>query len=170
MEAGVIITVVKELGGSLIKAARPPRRLRDFVGHWSSRYQSEDDQTLGQWVTDSTEVTARWPRTLIFQNRVSPLGAQYRAAGHFVSDREIVGSWRETQPGASAGGTFHLYVDSFGKTLYGICSGPTGEHKPVYSGWLLARTPELLEQAHNNLVRAMLVCPNSNAESAQLAT
>jgi hypothetical protein len=159
-----IITLIGEALGSLIRAARPPQKLREFVGHWSSRYQSEDDERLGEWITDATEVTARWPRTLVFRNRISPAGAQYRASGRFVTNREILGTWRETRPGASAGGIFHLYVDSFGDMMFGICSGPTGEHKPVYGGWILARRPELLDQAHGKLVRAMIICPGAPQE------
>ncbi|HEX8694131.1 MAG TPA: hypothetical protein VF746_17045 [Longimicrobium sp.] len=137
---------------------KPPPRLRELGGRWYSRYQREDDPHLGEWATDLTEVTVRWPRKLEFRNHPSPGGAEYRAEGRFRNEREIVGTWRETRPGATAGGTFHLYADAFGKKLYGICTGPTGQHRPIYGGWILAREQELLDRAQEELAEAMLVC------------
>ena len=128
-----------------------------FEGEWYERYQRHDTR-LGDWVPDMTKVQVREPRTLTFKNFNNPVGEGYEATGEFQGKRQIVGVWRETQAGAVAGGTFHLYVDPFGKKLYGICTGPGAQGQMIYSGWILSRKQEALDEAQRDLTSAMLVC------------
>lgn len=148
--------IIVELVLRMLKIIPAPRSLRDLSGDWYSRYQREDEQ-LGEWVTDMTKVEVRWPRTIVFENFKNPVGSEWQARGKLRPSREIVGTWRETQKGAMAAGTFHLWVDAFGKKMYGLCSGPTHDHKCIYGGWILAREREMLDAASDALSQALLI-------------
>lgn len=152
LDAGILVDVLFRI----LKVVPPPARLRELDGNWHSRYQREDER-LGEWVTDQTRVEVRWPRTIVFTNHSNPVGSQWVARGKLQDNREIVGTWREVQRGATARGTFHLWLDAFGKKMYGLCSGPTHDHKSIYGGWLLAREREMLDTASDALCEALLV-------------
>ena len=122
----------------------------DLTGRWYSAYQTHD-KPVGRWITDTTEVRSRPPARLRFK------GSTYEAIGEFSVDTEIIGVWRQTQSGASARGTFHLYVDRFGYKLYGVCTGPTSQGQNVYSGWVMVRDEKKLLEGQRELSKAMLV-------------
>jgi hypothetical protein len=105
-----------------------------------------------------TEVQANPPGKLSFKNYKNPVGTQYEAVGEFRGKEEIVGVWRQTRLAATASGMFHLYVDPYGHKLYGICTGPSGKGERIYSGWILVREAEKLDDAQRELTDAMLVC------------
>jgi len=97
------------------------------------------------------------PQKLSIRNYDDPIGSTYEAVGEMRGENEIVGIWRETLHGATAHGTFHLYIDRFGHKLYGVCSGPASNGQHVYSGWLLVREPNKLNQARRELSSANLI-------------
>jgi hypothetical protein len=129
---------------------------RELTGRWHERYQRHGVRR-GQWVTDMSRVWVQRPGKLSFRSFGNRSGEGYEAVGEFHGEREMVGVWRETQPGAAAAGTFHLYIDPFGKMLYGVCTGPGGDGQMIYSGWILARDRTSLKRAHRALVDSMLV-------------
>lgn len=135
-----------------------PSRVRQLTGHWYSSYQRHDSP-VGQWVEDMTEVQSKPPGKLSFKNYKNPVDSTYDAVGELSGEKEIVGIWRETVEGAHASGTFHLYIDPFGRKLYGVCTGPSVSGEHLYSGWILVRDdPAKLKEARRELTRAMLVC------------
>jgi predicted nucleotide-binding protein with TIR-like domain len=139
----------------------------NLTGQWYSSYQRLDPP-IGKWVRDKTMVTAVPPQKLRFRNFDDPIGSKYEAVGELTGKNEIVGVWRETQEGATARGTFHLYTDWYGQKLYGVCTGPTSNGAHVYSGWVLVRDPNRLLEARRELRRANLVWSGS-AEKVRYA-
>jgi predicted nucleotide-binding protein len=131
--------------------------LSGLEGEWHERYQRHDAPT-GEWICDTTRVEVTGPGKLSFKSFDNPVGESYAAEGELHGEREVVGVWHETQAGAMAEGSFHLYIDPFGKKLYGICTGPGGQGQAVYSGWVLARKEEDLDASQRDLASAMLVC------------
>jgi hypothetical protein len=153
------IAAIPKLLRSFRSMARSAKRARPFAGHWHSRYQSEEVGHIGEWVTDTTELSVGRFGKLKFRNFNNPR-SQFECTGEFIDDFEIVGVWRELRPGAALSGTFHLYVDQSGKWLYGLCTGPAERRRPIYSGWLLAREEPQLDVAQSDLAAAMLVRPS----------
>lgn len=148
------------LGGACAKLeqaiVRIPANIRDLAGQWHSRYQNHDTP-IGEWMADTVEVQAKPGSKLSIKNYEDPVGLQYEAVGEFRGKDEIVGLWRDTRPATSVTGTFHLYVDPFGSKLYGICTGQSGMGERIYSGWILAREFEKLDDAKRKLTRAILL-------------
>jgi len=130
--------------------------LLDLTGEWYSSYQRHDPP-IGDWVEDMTDVKLKMPGKLSFRNYSDQVGSEYEAIGE-LRNGEIVGVWRETLQGAHATGSFHLYVQPFGRMLYGVCTGPNVRGEKIYSGWVLARDVAKLNEARRELNKAMLVC------------
>jgi hypothetical protein len=147
--------VCKQLNQAMMRTSES---ISGFAGHWFSSYQRHDYPRVGDWVDDETYVQSKPPGKLIFRNFQDPVGSAYEAVGEFRSEKEIVGVWRETLPGAHASGAFQLYVDPFGHKLYGLCTGPTSRGENIYSGWVLVRDNRAnLEDGKRELVNAMFV-------------
>jgi hypothetical protein len=151
-------TALTEVCDQLTKAMmRTAERIGDLTGHWFSSYQSHDHPNVGKWIEDETYIYSKPPGKLIFRNFQDPVGSSYEGVGEFRSEKEVVGVWRETLPGAYAGGAFQLFRDPFGRMLYGICTGPSSKSELIYSGWLLARERGRLEDAKHELMNAMCI-------------
>jgi hypothetical protein len=143
----------------IVEAMRwAPTRILSLTGIWHSSYQRHDPR-IGDWIEDMTEVQLKPPGKLSFRNYHDPVGSEYEGIGELRNDKEIVGVWKETQPGAYASGSFQLYIAPFGRGLYGVCTGPNVRGQNIYSGWVLVRDDaSKLSDARRELSKAMLVC------------
>jgi|GEM_PF-6899266 len=144
---------VKELQVAMRGA---PTRVLELTGDWYSSYQRHDPP-VGVWVDDKTRIELKPPAKLSFRNYSDQVGSEYEAIGELRGDGEIVGIWWERIKGAHASGSFQLYIDPYGKKLYGVCTGPNYRNENIYSGWALVRQAETLNDARNELRMAMLV-------------
>jgi hypothetical protein len=141
----------------------------DLVGNWYSSYQSHEtpttasgllsqpDKQIGEWISETVEVQARPGDKLSIRSVAKKGVCNFEAIGQFLSRDEILGTWRETRAGATVSGAFQLYVDRFGSKLFGLCTGPNDRDERIYSGWVLARSTNQLEDARHKLTKAMLV-------------